>query len=494
MADGKFAMDETKLRAKKANECIACVKHLKPPKNLFDEFWREGELTLFFGPSGTGKSILAVQIAESIARGRPVFGKSDVFMREANVTSGQHQITPKGETPTRRKVLYVDLKFSERQFGMRYSVDGKQYKLSENLYRDRPPADIKLIDWLRKMIADNGFRTVIIDDLSAVRQTYDGTRETLKLMRELKQLKEEMDLSILVVASSHDQRRSECIAETHLMRSRVLCDAADSVFAIGVHAGNPKFRYLIQTRSQSAVMKWQMSNVPVCSIQRSEDGFIGMVFDERFVAEVDEETRQMICNVKWAHDAGASFRDIADDLGISKSTAARLCKKWTPALEKGIVMQPEFNDAETPTQRRSETEGPREKEEWELYSDERPIWFESDEAEGGNASVNERADEDGGMLVNARGSARGFYPKNAHTLPFLASLKRIHITDLKHGIDGYGRDVFILKEQHHDGKPLVWFQYDSKGKIIRKDRDSWGVSITHLNSPWISAKINLQIE
>jgi len=464
MADGKFTVDATKLRARKANECITGVKHLKPPENLFDEFWREGELALFFGPSGTGKSILAVQIAEAIARGKSIDGFS--------------------MTEKRQKVLYVDLKFSERQFGMRYTNEGKQYKLSENLYRDRPVAGEKLIDWLRKMIADNGFRTIIIDDLSAVRQTYDGTRETLKLMRELKQLKEEVNISILVVSGSQEQRRGEFISETHLMRSRVLCDTADSVFAIGVHAGNPKFCYLIQTRSQSAVMKWQMNNVPVCSIQRSDDGFLGMAFDERFVADVDEETRQMICNVKWAHDAGASFREIADDLGISKSTAARLCKKWTPALEKGIVV--ESVPPAVAGGNGTEVSKHHQREEWELCGTEKPVWLEIEEADGRNASVNERADCPESTLVDTRVSARGFYPKNAHTLPFLASLKRIHITDLKHGVDGYGRDMFIEKEQHHDGKPIVWYQYDSKGKVIRKDRDSWGISITHPKTPWIS--------
>ncbi len=428
MADGIFTTNAAAARPRKANECIMSVKHLKPPENLFDEFWREGELALLFGPSGTGKSILAMQLAEAIARGRGIDGFA---MSEK-----------------RRKVLYVDLKFSERQFGMRYTNEGKQYKLSENLYHDKPEPNEDLCTCLRRMIRENGFRVVVIDDLSAVRQTYDGTRETLKLMRELKLLKDELDVSILVLASSQEQRRGELISEAHMMRSRVLCDTADSVFAVGVHAGDPQWRYLVQTRSLGAARKWVAGNVPVCSIQRSEDGFLGFIFDERFVAEIDQETREMILNVKWAHDAGASFRDIADQLGISRSKAFRMCKKWTPDLEEGLVFEPE--DEEILAKIVADNRNKEEKFDLRSYE------------------------------------AKDPYPMDISAIPFLAALKRISITDLKRDLDAYGRERFILKEQN-DGKPMIWYQYDAKGKFVRKERDSWGITIKRVEEPWISS-------
>ena len=255
MADGKFTGNAAAI-ARKANEYFAEMKHCRPQENLFDEFWREGEVTLFFGPSRTGKSILAMQVAESVARGHAIDG----FELGAK----------------RKKVLYADLKLSDRQFVERYTNEGKQYKFSENLYRQKPPKGQKLVDWLRKMVSEKGFRVIVIDDLSAVKQTYDGTRETLKLMRELRELRDEFDLSILVLAGSQEQRKGELISEAHMMRSRVLCDAADSTFAIGVHAGNPEYCYLTQTRTQISAIKWHGNNVPVCSIQRAEDGFLSM--------------------------------------------------------------------------------------------------------------------------------------------------------------------------------------------------------------------------
>jgi len=437
MADGISVTKPTATRLRKANECITSVKRLKPPVKLFDEFWREGELALLFGPQGTGKSILAVQIAEAIARGRGIDG---------------FEMSEK-----RHKVLYVDLKLSERQFGMRYTNEGKPYKLSENLYRDRPAADEDLCKWLREKVSECGVRVIVIDDLSAIRQTFDGTRETLKLMRELKQLKDELDVSILVLAGSREQRRGALVCEADLIRSRVLCDAADSVFALGVHAGNPNFRYLVQTRSLGGPIKWHARNGPVCSIRSSDEGLLGMAFDERFVAEVDEETRQLICNVKWRKDAGASYREIADKLGISRSTAFRLCKKWTAALEKDLVIEPEAHVSQDA------------------------------EESGGNATVMEHASSIDGTLVNTRVSARSSYPMDVSAIPFAAALKRIHVKDLKRGVDGYGREMFIEKEFEYNGKPIVWYQYDSKGKLIRKDRSTWGITISRPETPWISS-------
>src|SRR5687767_10426713 len=89
-------IDSPPPRLRKANECVAEGKRAKPQAPLFDEFWREGELAMLFGASGAGKSLLAVQIADALARGTPLDGF----------------VMPR----SRRKVLYVDLDLSDAQF------------------------------------------------------------------------------------------------------------------------------------------------------------------------------------------------------------------------------------------------------------------------------------------------------------------------------------------------------------------------------------------
>ena len=48
---------------------------LRPvPKMLFSEFWFEGELCVLFADTNVGKSILAVQIGNSISKGKAIEG------------------------------------------------------------------------------------------------------------------------------------------------------------------------------------------------------------------------------------------------------------------------------------------------------------------------------------------------------------------------------------------------------------------------------------
>ena len=92
---------------KTANRTILEASQLPTPRALWDSFWYEGELSCLFADSNVGKSILAVQIADCIAR-------TD-------------------------NVLYLDFELSEKQFQLRYTDEyGKPYTFPERLYRATP--------------------------------------------------------------------------------------------------------------------------------------------------------------------------------------------------------------------------------------------------------------------------------------------------------------------------------------------------------------------
>ena len=57
-----------------ANGCIEEAKSRPIPEMLFGAFWYEGELCILFADTNLGKSILAVQIGDSISKGRAVPG------------------------------------------------------------------------------------------------------------------------------------------------------------------------------------------------------------------------------------------------------------------------------------------------------------------------------------------------------------------------------------------------------------------------------------
>src|SRR5574344_609494 len=94
-----------------ANEWLELAKKSPIPEMLFGEFWHEGEICILFSDSNLGKSILAVQIADSISKGEQIPG----FRMEA----------PK------QKVLYFDFELSPKQFEVRYSVKNETLKVFE---------------------------------------------------------------------------------------------------------------------------------------------------------------------------------------------------------------------------------------------------------------------------------------------------------------------------------------------------------------------------
>ncbi|HLA95258.1 MAG TPA: AAA family ATPase [Pyrinomonadaceae bacterium] len=308
MAINVTNVNEIDHRVRKANECLAKAKRSKPSTLLFDEFWREGELALFFGAAGTGKSVLAVQVADALARGKPLHGFS---------------------MPLRwRKVLYVDLRLSETQFLARYG----SHKFAENMYRGRPGADDDPFEWIKRAVVADGFRVVVIDDISAIKRTCDGVREPLMLMRHLKRLCRDAGVSILVLSDASIPS-DDCEGEADLKRSRVMCSVADSAFSLGRRRMSVDSR-LMQTRTTGAEIVWNQRNAPYGSIKQLSSGMLGFEFDERFSERVDDCLRMMIICIDEMREQGKSYRKIEEAYGISRSYAHSLHKKWGPLAKR----------------------------------------------------------------------------------------------------------------------------------------------------------------
>lgn len=415
----------------KANECRA--RDDWGP--LFDDLWNEGEIALMFGPPGVGKSVLAIQIADALARGRPIDGF--------------------GMPEQRCRVLYVDLKLTESQFAERYTFEPdydttRRFYHSGNLYFGHPHDPAKLCDYLRAAVAEKHISTVIIDDTSELRSTFDGTRETLVVMRQLRQLQRELGLSVLVIASSREPGRTGLVRESDLMRSRVLCEAADSVFALGVHPQDPSWRYLVQTRSRSGEPYFMGGNMPFCRMLKTEDGNLAFVFDDKFVHRYEAEDLLDIVEIKRLRDEGKTFRQIAEELCMPVSRAHRLSQKWSPDLERA---------EKTPA--RHEPDG--------LHKVEAAP--SADEAETASADeIVEVADE-----VPVPPDVTGAPPDST-------TLDRMELTGnwptwigrgLTRDITDVGREI-LVRCYDERGRPKIYYTVTKKGLVTRWTRDDWG--------------------
>lgn len=302
----------------KANDCFT-GRTIRLPEKLFGEYWLGGEVAMLFGPTGVGKSVLAVQIGDALARGRSVDGFS-------------------GST-RRRRVLYVDLRHSDAQFQARYSrfteygVFIKSFRFAERFYRGRPGMDEDIAEWVAERVGDGRFEAVIIDDLTAVKRTQDGVREPVLLMRRLRELRDRLRITVLVLTASESPPRDDLITEVQLKRSRVLCGMADSVFALSPSSLNAESRCLIHFRKTSGPVEWPEGGLPFGGIIQNSDGLVEFRFDNFRFPHIDAATRSLINRIHEYRQTGTTYRQIAAALGISKSRAARLGEKWRPGME-----------------------------------------------------------------------------------------------------------------------------------------------------------------
>ena len=155
---------------------------------LFDDFWQEGELCILFSDTNLGKSLLAVQISDSLSKGAPV--------PHFKLNGGK------------RKVLYVDFKLSNKQFTARYSNNfTAHYLFHDNFLRtelqsDYPflaqnEFDTNLFDHLEEIIQTTKAEVLVLDNITHL---YNAKAHVVTLMETLQQLKKRYNLSIRTYA------------------------------------------------------------------------------------------------------------------------------------------------------------------------------------------------------------------------------------------------------------------------------------------------------
>lgn len=304
---------------RRLNDVLTAAADEEAAFRLFDAFWRTGELAVLYGPPGSGKSVLAVQIADGLARGRPIEGL---------------------DMPAeRRRVLYVDLVLSDKQFEMRYSRPGRggsriRYRFSQGIWRAKPKPGVDLVKWLSAAIAKYGFDTVVIDDLAPLMRFESGSSDVADIMRGLREVVQERGVSMLVLADSARPKAGQYASEADIRCGRVICSAADSVFGINV-GGCEHTRRLVQTRCQAEPIIWSAERHGLRSILSEEnDGFLGLRFDDVALRAMSDEMREHVARVYHLHaQLGQSFRQIAREMDIPVSRVHRLYRKWRPGLK-----------------------------------------------------------------------------------------------------------------------------------------------------------------
>lgn len=306
---------------KNANQAIRDAKNKPVPRCLFGQLWFEGENSILFSDTNTGKTIVAMQIADTISSGK-------------RATVGLAMDAPA------QKVAYLDCELSDVQFRKRYSdSNGEDYQFSDNLLRveinpdAEYPKGYSFEDFLKmsleNLVIEHGVKIIIIDNITFLGNDLEKSNEALSLMKWLKEFRDRHGLSILILAHTPKRDQSKPYTLNDLAGSRKQSVAADSIFAIGVSAKDPKIRYIKELKQRDEEFKYTADNVIVCEIEKPSNflqfRFLGFGCERDHLIESPKDA--LIKRAKELKAEGKTQRDIAAELGVCPATVNNYLKK-----------------------------------------------------------------------------------------------------------------------------------------------------------------------
>ena len=236
-------------------------------------------------------------------------------------------------------VLYVDCELSDKQFQIRHTDQdtGLRHIFPENLLRAeiRPEAinslnyEDDIIQNIEEAAISTNCRVIIIDNLTYLCNSSEKGDVAGIFMMKLMTLKKKHGWSLLIIAHTPKRNLSNPITQNDLAGSKKLYNFFDSVIAIGQRAKDPGIKYVKQVKVRAGEYKYGSDNVIVHEIV-SKGGFVhfsarGFSKEKEHLKEMeDSEVSQEKMNVAELVEAGKPIREIASNLGISKSKVGRI--------------------------------------------------------------------------------------------------------------------------------------------------------------------------
>jgi hypothetical protein len=311
-----------------ANNWIKEVKDLPIPNMLFSEFWYENELCILFADTNVGKTILAVQIANSISKGIPIKN----FKLEGD----------------KQQVLYFDFELTAKQFQIRYTANdfpddhpNKYYNFDNNFKRVELNSDYifesgqrvdYIINWIEHTIIQTDAKVLVIDNLTYLRDEIENSKNAAPLMKELKELKKKHSLSILVIAHTPKRDLSKPITLNDLAGSKQLMNFTDSCFAINKSFKDENLRYIKQIKARNTEVLYGLDNVILCN-KVKHSNILEFVFND-FSSELDhlreltiEDKDYRVQEAFRMKNEGMNNVQIGKQLGVSEGAVRKWLKK-----------------------------------------------------------------------------------------------------------------------------------------------------------------------
>ena len=285
------------------------------PVPLYRSLWYENEVSCLFSDTNSGKSVLAVQIAAEVAQ--------------------------------TRRVLYCDFELSDKQFQSRYTdAEGNLHTFPEGFLRAEIDIDaasrsggvFSVIAEIERAADAADARVVIVDNISFLCNSLEKGEDAGLLVMRLIDMKRRKDLSLLLIAHTPKRMLTSPLTQNDLAGSKRIINFMDSAFAIGRSATDEHLRYIKQVKVRNGAVEYGADSVLPCEMD-TEGGWLhfrdlGTVEERTQLREqTDKEDDRINSTIRRMLEEGKTYREIAQALGISVSTAHSRAKKLQLSAE-----------------------------------------------------------------------------------------------------------------------------------------------------------------
>lgn len=288
-----------------------CRKALAEPDPLplYKELWFTNEVCVFFASTNLGKTVLAMQILMRLSKEGHRVMLADFEMSWKQV---QMRLTEKG-------ILH-----EVEGFFKRVHVNPRAYNF-ETFEDD-------VFEAFREIVIKEQIQILAVDNLSKICNESEKPYAAGRFMQKLWTLRDELNISILVIAHTPKKFDFSPLTINDLAGSARISNFCDSAFALGKSVQGEDMRYLIQLKARSGAFTHPASNV--LSLRLTKEGGWLHFEEEGTCRETDHINRRdedyqdnLRQQCQALSETGKSCRQIAEELNISKSTVSRLLKK-----------------------------------------------------------------------------------------------------------------------------------------------------------------------
>lgn len=163
------------------NAVLERGRSIAQPRPLCGSLWQEGEILLLFGDGGVGKTFFALALCEALAEG----------------TAFLDLETPGVPMP----VIYFDFEMSDKAWARRFG----SREVANNFLRGaiqwaKLEDGEDMVKLMKEKVEATGSEVVVVDNVSTLESDTNDGKVMTRLMRSLIQFRDELGVSLLVLA------------------------------------------------------------------------------------------------------------------------------------------------------------------------------------------------------------------------------------------------------------------------------------------------------